>query len=88
MLKLSLTFFLLSLDKCQVIIFQYAYTRTEIKDKDTRTKLVNTVITPYYNNIDKSYRSSRPGVFCTNDVLRNFAKFIGKHLCPGLFLFA
>ena len=58
MSKLSLTFFLLSLDKCQVIIIQYAYTRTEIKDKDTRTKLVNTVLTPYYNNIELQKQSS------------------------------
>ena len=30
-------------------------------------------------------RSSRPEVFYKKDVLRNFAKFIGKHLCQGLF---
>ena len=30
-------------------------------------------------------RSSRPKVFCKEGVLRNFAKFIGKHLCQGLF---
>ena len=28
------------------------------------------------------YRSSRPEMFCKKDVLRNFAKFTGKH--PGL----
>ena len=27
------------------------------------------------------YRSSRPEVFCEKGVLRNFAKFTGKHLC-------
>ena len=26
-------------------------------------------------------RSSRPEVFCEKGVLRNFAKFTGKHLC-------
>ena len=31
------------------------------------------------------WRSSRPEVFCRNSVLRNFAKFIGKHLCQSLF---
>ena len=31
-------------------------------------------------------RSSRPEVFCKKGVLRNFAKFTGKHLCQGLFL--
>ena len=30
-------------------------------------------------------RSSRPEVFCKNGVLRNFAKFTGKHLCQNLF---
>ena len=31
-------------------------------------------------------RSSRPEVFCKNGVLRNFAKFTGKHLYQSLFL--
>ena len=30
-------------------------------------------------------RSSRPKVFCKKDVLKNFAKFTGIHLCQGLF---
>ena len=30
-------------------------------------------------------RSSRPEVFCKKGVLRNFAKFTGKHLCQILF---
>ena len=30
-------------------------------------------------------RSSRPEEFCKKGVLRNFAKFTGKHLCQGLF---
>ena len=29
--------------------------------------------------------SSRPEVFCKNGVLRNFAKFTGKHLCQSFF---
>ena len=32
-----------------------------------------------------SDRSSRPVVFCKKVVLRNFAKFTGKHLCQYLF---
>ena len=32
------------------------------------------------------FRSSRPEVFCKIAVLRNFAKFTGKHLCQGLFV--
>ena len=31
-------------------------------------------------------RSSRPEVFCKKGVLRNFAKFTGKHLCQSLFI--
>ena len=31
------------------------------------------------------FKSSRPGVFCEKSVLRNFAKFTGKHLCQSLF---
>ena len=31
------------------------------------------------------FRSSRPEVFCKKGVLRNFTKFIGKHLCHRLF---
>ena len=31
------------------------------------------------------FRSTRPKVFCKKGVLRNFAKFIGKHLCQNLF---
>ena len=30
------------------------------------------------------YRSSRPKVFCKKGVLRNFAKFTGKHLWQSL----
>ena len=31
-------------------------------------------------------RSSRPKVFCNKDVLLNFTKFKGKHMCQSLFL--
>ena len=31
------------------------------------------------------YRSSRPVVFCKKGLLKNFAKFTGKHLCQSLF---
>ena len=31
------------------------------------------------------YRSSHQDVSCKKDVLRNFAKFTGKHLCQSLF---
>ena len=35
--------------------------------------------------LHKRDRSTRPEVFCKNGVLRNFAKFTGKHLCQNLF---
>ena len=33
---------------------------------------------------ERSYRSSRPEVFCKEDVLKRFAKFIGKDLRQSL----
>ena len=44
----------------------------------------------YYYNTDickdpNDYRSSLPEVFCEKGILRNFAKFTGKHLCQSLF---
>ena len=37
------------------------------------------------NNEQHQFRSSRPEVFCKKGVLRNFAKFTGKHLRQSLF---
>ena len=37
------------------------------------------------NETKSRFRSSRPEVFCKKAVLRNFAKFTGKHLCQSLF---
>ena len=37
------------------------------------------------DNLTKTNRSSRQEVLCEKDVLGNFAKFIGKHLCQSLF---
>ena len=36
-------------------------------------------------SLSYSERSSRPEVFCTKGVLKNFAKFTGKRLCQSLF---
>ena len=33
-------------------------------------------------NVTK-YRNSRPKIFCKKGVLKNFAKFTGKHLCQA-----
>ena len=47
-------------------------------------------LSTYYCNTDvckdpNDYRSSRSEVFCKKEVLRNFAKFTGKHLCQSFF---
>ena len=34
---------------------------------------------------EKFMRKQRPEMFCKKGVLRNFAKFTGKHLCQSLF---
>ena len=34
----------------------------------------------------KKQRGSRPEVFCISDVLKNFIKFLEKHVCQSLFL--
>ena len=36
-------------------------------------------------NTEAELRSSRPEMFCKRGVLRNFAKFTGKHLYQSLF---
>ena len=38
------------------------------------------------NNNFLLFRSSRPEVFCKKAVLKNFAKFTGKHLRQSIFL--
>ena len=46
--------------------------------------------TPFPENCQKPFphnRSSRMEVFCRKGVLRNFAKFTGKHLCQSLFFY-
>ena len=47
-------------------------------------------LSTYYYNTDvckdpSDYKSSRPEVLCKKGVLRNFAKFTGKHQCQCLF---
>ena len=34
--------------------------------------------------VETNFEGSRPDAFCKKRVLRNFAKFTGKHLCQGL----
>ena len=46
---------------------------------------VNFLTTALLRNTSVWLKNSRPEVFCKKDVLRNFPKFTGKHLCQGLF---
>ena len=39
----------------------------------------------WMGNLKKLSRSTRPEVLCKKEVLRNFSKFTGKHLCQSLF---
>ena len=39
----------------------------------------------FFEKKTSGFRSSRPEVFCKKGVLKNFAKFKGKHLCQSLF---
>ena len=38
-----------------------------------------------FDELPLCFRSSHPKVFCKKDVIRNFAKFTGKHLYQSLF---
>ena len=48
-------------------------------------KYLNTI--KYNNALNRLSRSSRREVFSMKGVLRNFAKFTGKHLCQSLQLY-
>ena len=60
-----------------------------------REKLLQFLKPKTFSNLNKNiwiknimrpiFRSSRPQVFCKNGVVRNFAKFTGKHLCQSRF---
>ena len=38
----------------------------------------------FYNHL--TFESSRPEVFCKEDVFKNFVKLTGKHPCQSLFI--
>ena len=40
---------------------------------------------PNLRKLQDDGTSSRPEVFCQKDIIKNFAKFTGKHLCQSLF---
>ena len=53
---------------------------TSSSKENTQGKFLSNLFLKYGN-----IRSSRPEVFCKKGVVRNFAKFTGKHLCQSLF---
>ena len=52
----------------------------ELQDWQVCTMFCSTIL-----SIIQTCRRSRPEVLCIKGVLRNFAKFTGKHLCQSLF---
>ena len=59
--------------------------------KDKTYKLAKTTKSPFKScfirdcTLFRLFRSSHTGVLCKKVVLRNFAKFTGKHLCQSLY---
>ena len=60
------------------------FSRSVLHQKISHQKKLNFKQNKTYIKQSKD-RSSRPEVFCKKGVFRNFAKFIGKHLCQSLF---
>ena len=53
-----------------------------VRDTDDAIENIRDSFVDYVSSI---FRSSRPEVLCKKGVLKNFAKFIEKHLCQSLF---
>ena len=64
----------------QISVFSKINNKTKKKKKCT----AKIHLFSFENN---NHRSSRPEVFFKKVVLRNFAKFTGKHLCQSLQLY-
>ena len=57
----------------------------KLKFKRLRLKSVGSFWYCFHKCFQDLIRSSRPKLFCKKGVLRNFAKFTGKHVCKSLF---
>ena len=68
------------------IVYTLAYRYPRVCYDWTRFHVDLTLVSTKRSHILKQTCScsSRPEVFCTKSVLRNFAKFLGKHLCQSL----
>ena len=53
--------------------------------KGLSLKQIKRIFFGRWEHLRDQFRSSRPKLFCKKGVLRNFAKFTGKHLCQSLF---
>ena len=59
--------------------------RTHFLENTSGRLLLDVCNFPFPQTIFRTYRSSRPKVFCKTGIFRNFAKFTGKHLSQSLF---
>ena len=59
------------------------YDKTYKLEKTVQKTLKNYFMRDY--TLFRLFRSSHPGVLCKKSVLRNFAKFTGKHFCQSLY---
>ena len=69
-------------------IFKSTYFEEHLRiaaSKTWKIKVLRTSVLLSWNYLSKYFRNNRPEVFCKKGVLRNFAKFTGKHLCQSLF---
>ena len=57
---------------------------TQMKTKQLKQDSLNQQESIGFPKLTK-FRSSRPEMFCKKEVLENFVKFTGKHLCHSLF---
>ena len=64
----------------------YAVSVPQLKGSLRKCLTIKTMESKSFVNYCSCFRSSRPEVFCKRGVLRNFAKFAGKHLCQSLIL--
>ena len=85
----------------EVVLIQLLSYKVVSKQKKIKMKAQNVMICSYHSKVTSTQnkvvlffflfgswslvRSSHPELFCRGNVLRNFAKFTGKHLCQSLF---
>ena len=74
------------LSSVSIAKFEYIELDTQFIHLNFQNVIVCWVVLSSENFFLSFFRSSHPGVFCKKGVLRNFAKFTGKHLCQCLWI--